>query len=578
MGRRWWSKFIFLLGCTGFALAYLYPTFSNRDLKNSNFPVKQKINLGLDLQGGLYMVLGVEFDQVFRNVIDRQSTSIADRLKEKDITASSVKVTREGFPADDGRIEIRYSKEQKEALYDLIKKEYWNLRITRDEEGFFEVGLSNEYRAEVRDKTLSQSIEVIRNRIDEFGVSEPSITSQGIDRVIVELPGVKEVDRAKDLIGRTAKLEFRLVDRTIDPSKLAQIISEVEAEKKFSYQEGEKFSQYVRTLNDHLKDKIPEGTEVAFERADSKAGTQGEITEKSMRIPYLLKTKSEVTGDDLQDAQVQFDPDTNQPSVGFTLNPKGATAFDEVTSKSIGQQLAIVLDNVIHSAPVIQGRIPGGRGQITLGKGNQNDIMKEAKDLAIVLRAGALPAQLEFLEQRVVGPSLGQDSVKSGSKAAVIGVLLVFLFTIFYYRISGIIATISLFLNAIFVLSILVGLEATLTLPGIEGIALTIGIAVDSNVVIYERIREELRAGKKIFSAVDLGFQKAFRTILDANVANAVGAIILLNFGTGPIKGFATTMLIGIICTLFTAVFVCRLLFDFYLKRLEDQKDATISI
>jgi protein-export membrane protein SecD len=244
----------------------------------------------------------------------------------------------------------------------------------------------------------------------------------------------------------------------------------------------------------------------------------------------------------------------------------------------VGERLAIVLDSIVHSAPVIQTRIGGGRGQITLGSGGGEQVLKEAKDLAIVLRAGALPAQLDFLEQRVIGPSLGQDSIRQGALAAVIGSVLVFLFILWYYKVSGAIAVFSLVLNVLFVLACLVGLEATLTLPGIAGIALTVGIAVDSNVVIYERIREELRAGKNLFGAVEHGFGKAFRTILDANVTNAAAAIVLMMYGTGPIKGFAVTLLIGILTTLFTAVFVCRVLFDAYLHRLETAGKKTLSI
>jgi preprotein translocase subunit SecD len=249
-----------------------------------------------------------------------------------------------------------------------------------------------------------------------------------------------------------------------------------------------------------------------------------------------------------------------------------------VTGDHIQDRLAIVLDGIVHSAPVIQSRIGGGHGQITLGQGDGDQLMKEAKDLAIVLRAGALPAQLDFLEQRVIGPSLGQDSIRKGAVASLVGSLAVFIFVLLYYRVSGAIAVASLVLNVLFVLASLVGLEATLTLPGIAGIALTVGIAVDSNVVIYERIREELRLGKRPRGAVEAGFQKAFRTILDANVTNAAAAFVLLVYGTGPIKGFAVTMLIGIATTLFTAVFVCKVIFDWYLKVTEDKGAAALSI
>ena len=575
MSRSWWGKLLLLLSLVVLSVVYVIPTLANLDLEKTKFPFKQKINLGLDLQGGLYLVLGVDFNKVYRDVSERQANSLRDRLKEKSLGAKEVKTLREGQPVDDPKIVVEFDPAQRTAIYDLIKKEFWSLRLAGESAGKIELGLAREYRTEVRERTINQSIEVIRNRIDEFGVSEPSIVSQGNDRIVVELPGVKEVDRAKDLIGRTARLEFKMVnDKAMGPAELQALIAGAEKDKGISYKEGGKFSEYVRAINDAAKGKIPAGDEIAFERSKVIPGQ----TEGGARIPFLLHSRTEVTGDDLQDAQIQIDPENRTPNVGFTLNPRGATAFDKLTAESIGQRLAIVLDGIVHSAPVIQSRIGGGRGQITLGRGSGDDIMKEAKDLSIVLRAGALPAQLDFLEQRVVGPSLGADSIKKGAFASLVGSLAVFLFVMFYYRVSGIIAVISLMLNVLFVLAILVGLEATLTLPGIAGIALTVGIAVDSNVVIYERIREELRAGKRLHGAVEAGFQKAFRTILDANVTNAAAAVVLLLYGTGPIKGFAVSLLIGIVTTLFTAVFVCKLIFDAYLARQEARGAETLSI
>ena len=572
MSRSWWAKFFLLGFFVVLSGIYVFPTVANLDLDTTRFPYKHKINLGLDLQGGLYMVLGVDFNKVFRDVVDRQSSSLADRLKEKGIEVRSLKVVKEGMPADDPRISFDFDDTKRDELYKLLKKEFWTLRLAGESKGHFELGLSHDYRTEVRDRTLNQSIEVIRNRIDSFGVSEPSIASQGTDRVVVELPGVKEIDRAKDLIGRTAKLEFKMVDdKSMSPEQLTNLISEIEKKNNLSYKEGQKFSEYVRKLNELAKDKIPATDEIAFARPKINSDQEG-------RIPYLLFSKTEVTGDDLQDANVQIDQENRRPYVGFSLNPRGASLFDKLTGDNVGHRLAIVLDNIVHSAPVIQTRIGGGHGQITLGQGDGDALMKEAQDLAIILRAGALPAQLDFLEQRVVGPSLGQDSIHKGALASLIGSVVVFIFVMIYYQVSGMIAVFSLLLNVLFVLAILVGLDATLTLPGIAGIALTVGIAVDSNVVIYERIREELRHGKRPSGAVDAGFQKAFRTILDANVTNAAAAVVLLMYGTGPIKGFAVTLLVGIITTLFTAVFVCRLVFDVYLKYLEDRGAKTLSI
>lgn len=573
MSRSWWGKFILLLFCVGLSVVYVYPTLSGMDPEKSRFPFKQKINLGLDLQGGLYMVLGVDFGKVFREVLDRQGRALQERSKKDGLGVSSVTpITVSGDAALDPLLKLQVEVARQEALKALIKKEYTLFRFVNDAPGVLELGLSREYRDDVRERTIGQSIEVIRNRIDEFGVAEPSIASQGNDRVVVELPGVKDVDRAKDLIGRTAKLEFRIVDdQSMNPTQVAALVAELEKQPGAAYREGGKFSDYVAKINELARGKIPEGREISFQRDTDNLAEGG-----SGRVPYLLFSRADVTGEDLQDANVGFDQD-QRPTVNFSLNPRGAENFGRLTEANKGKRLAIVLDHIVHSAPVINSKIEGN-GQITLGRGNQDNLMREAKDLAIVLRAGALPAQLEFLEQRVVGPSLGQDSIQKGVFAALVGSILVFLFVSIYYRVSGVIAVISLVLNVLFVLACLVGLEATLTLPGIAGIALTVGIAVDSNVVIYERIREELRAGKRAFGAVDAGFQKAFRTIVDANVTNAAAAVVLMLYGTGPIKGFAVSLLIGIVTTLFTAVFICRVLFDLYLHFLQKRKSEALSI
>ena len=577
MTRSWWAKFTLLIAAVVISAMYVYPTIANLDLEKTKFPFKQKVNLGLDLQGGLYMVLGADFNKVYAEVADRQASGLESRMKDKAVPITSVKVVREGLPVDDPHIRMNFDAAKRAAIYDLIKKEFTTLRIVNETPGQFEFGLSGDYRNDIRDRTINQSIEVIRNRIDEFGVTEPVIESQGTDRLVVELPGVKDVTRAKDLIGRTAKLEFKIVDdKSMGQGQVAALIAQFEKDSKISYKEGTKFSDYVAKVNELAKGKIPADDEIAFERVKPIPGAPESTAQ---RIPYLLHSRVDVTGAELRDAVVGFDQETQKPDVNFTFNPRGAALFGDLTTKHVHERLAIVLDGIVQSAPVINTPITGGNGQITLGnKGDQDDIMREAKDLAVVLRAGALPAQLEFLEQRVVGPSLGQDSIKKGAYASILGTMAVFLFVSIYYRVSGVIAVVSLILNVLFVLATLVGMDATLTLPGIAGIALTVGIAVDSNVVIYERIREELRLGKRPHGAVEAGFQKAFRTILDANVTNAAAAIVLLMYGTGPIKGFAVTLLIGIVTTLFTAVFVCRLIFDAYLHMLENKNAETVSI
>jgi preprotein translocase subunit SecD len=567
MSKKWWMKFSLLVLVTVVSVAYVLPTFKKAQPSKGAW-FSKKINLGLDLQGGLYLVMGVDFNKVFREIADRQLGSLQERLKDKSLTLTEQRVRTEGVPTDDPRLQIKFNPLQKKAVGELLGKEYPNLRITEDKADSYELGLSNDYRNDVREKTVNQSIEVIRNRIDEFGVAEPQISSQGNDRVVVELPGIKDVDRAKDLIGRTAKLEFKMVDEDASRNLIvADLVAQIEKEKGIKYEEGGtlKFSDYVRQINEGAKGKIPATDEIAFEKA------------REGRIPLLLKSKAEVTGNDLQDAQVSFNQESRRPEVSFELNPRGAVNFEKLTGENIGKRLAIVLDGIVHSAPNINSKI-GARGVITTGRGGYDEALRESKDLAIVLRAGALPAQLELMEQRVVGPSLGADSVSKGAFASVLGILAVFLLAAVYYRVSGLIAVLSLMMNVVLVLAILVWLEATLTLPGIAGIALTVGIAVDSNVVIYERIREELGLGKSIGVAVESGFDKAFKTILDANVANGIAAVILMMYGTGPVKGFAVTMMIGIVTTLFTAVFVCRVLFDYYLKRMEDRGAKTLSI
>ncbi len=573
MSKSWWIKFSVLMISVVLGVIYIYPTIKGLDPATSKFPVKQKVNMGLDLQGGVYMVLGVDFNRVYRDVVERQALGLKAPLKEKGITVKSDTPLRDKTSPDDPQVEVAFDGDSA-TLKTFLKDRYPSLRLVEEHAGIVRVGLSREYKVELKDKTLAQSIEVIRNRIDEFGVSEPAITSQGLDRVVVELPGVKDVDRAKELIGRTARLEFKIVNTAMQPAQVAGLVQKIEEENKIQYIEGRtKFSEYAKLINEKAEGKIPADSEIAFERVKEFSGA-----ETSQRIPYLLFKRADVTGDDLQDAGVSFDNETRRPNVSLSFNPKGTESFAKVTGDNVGGYLAIVLDNVIHSAPRLNERIPNGQARITLGSTNGDKAMQEAKDLSTVLRAGALPAQLDFLEQRVVGPSLGQDSISKGVHAALIGALLVFLLVAVYYRVSGLIAVVTLVFNVIFVIACLVGLEATLTLPGIAGIALTVGIAVDSNVVIYERIREEIRAGKNYHGAVESGFQKAFRTIVDANVTNALAAIILMVYGTGPIKGFAVTMMIGIVTTLYTAVFASKVLMDWYLKRVESAPNRTLSI
>ncbi|HXH30767.1 MAG TPA: protein translocase subunit SecD [Bacteriovoracaceae bacterium] len=557
MAKGWLFRFSFLMVLVIGALMVVTPTFLNLSEK-SFFPVKRKINLGLDLQGGLYMVLGIDFNKVYRDEMLAYAKKAQGTLKEAGIesTVGELNVT----DLKDPKHSLIISKESDvDAARSKLKEFYsYPLRLTNEEGTKFEYGLGRDFLREIEETALSKSIEVIRNRIDEFGVTEPEIVSQGADRIVVQLPGVKDINRAKDLIGKTAKLEFKFVNDEIAPSVLNEWI---EKAKKggIEFKKGERFSDYVKEINDSLKAELPKGYELNFSKTTNKV--TNEITNLE---PYLVDSSSSLTGEELQEAIVRIDTEQNRPYVGLEFKPNGAKIFGDITGANIGKRLAIVLDGNVYSAPVVQAKIAGGSAQITLGAGDYNTSMSEARDLALILRAGALPVELVFEEQRVVGPSLGADAIEKAQMASIIGSLLVFAFVILYYKFSGVIASVTIMINVLFTLACLIGLEATLSLPGIAGIALTVGMAVDGNIIIYERIREELRTGITPYEAVRTGFDKAFWTILDANLTTALAGLCLLNFGTGPVRGFAVTLLIGIATTIYTSYFVNKVLFEIY--------------
>lgn len=557
MAKGWWFRFILLAGLVIGSLMSVTPTFLNLS-SESSFPVKTKINLGLDLQGGLYMVLGIDFNKVYRDEVIGYARKAVATLK--DIGIQAELGTLDTSDVRDPKHSIILAKESdRDAAVSKLREFYqYPLRITKEEGTTLQYGLGREFVKEIEGSALSKSIEVIRNRIDEFGVTEPEIVSQGQDRIVVQLPGVKDIARAKDLIGRTAKLEFKFVNDEVSPTSLTEWLDKVK-KAGIEYKKGERFSEYVHAINTHLVNDLPKGYEIAFSKTVSKV--TNEITNLE---PYLVETVASLTGEELQEAIVRIDQQQNRPYVGLEFKPNGAKMFEQITGANIGKRLAIVLDGNVYSAPVVQGRIAGGSAQITLGAGDYNSTMSEARDLALVLRAGALPVELVFEEQRVVGPSLGADAIDKAQMAALVGSFLVLAFMCFYYKLSGVIATITILLNVLFTLSCLILVGATLSLPGIAGIALTVGMAVDGNILIYERIREELRAGMTPYEAVRTGFEKAFWAIADANITTALAGICLLNFGTGPVRGFAVTLLIGICTTVYTSYFVSKVLFEMY--------------
>lgn len=564
MKTSWWMRFTFLILAVVVSVAMLVPTAMNFG-ESSSYPLKSKINLGLDLQGGLYMILGIDFNKAYKDEIQGYIRKIEYVLKDQGMSGSGGEVDASEVTDPKQWIELDASTD-KEKAKDEIKKFFPGmLRLTNENGQKLQYALNSVIKTQIQEQSVGKSIEVIRNRIDEFGVTEPEIVSQGSDRIIVQLPGVKDIQRARDLIGKTAKLEFRMVD---DQTPFATIQGWLEkaTQAGIVYKEGNRWSEYLATLNDFLKKDLPANRTLAFERKISKTTNKAESA-----LPYLVEANPRMTGDLLQDARVQIDQQKNEPYVSLEFKTQGAKIFEEVTGENIGKRMAIMLDGNVYSAPNIQTKIAGGRAQITLGGGNFNNTMKEARDLALVLRAGALPVQLDFQEERTVGPSLGQDSIKKAELAGTIGAVLVFVFIIFYYKMSGFIASITLFLNVIFTLAFLVAFEATLTLPGIAGIALTIGMAVDANIIIYERIREEIKKGIGYYKAVENGFAHAFWTILDANITTALAGLCLLNFGTGPIRGFAVTLLIGIASTVYTSYFVSKIVFELYMNKVEGQ-------
>jgi len=385
---------------------------------------------------------------------------------------------------------------------------------------------------------LSRAQEILRNRVDQLGVAEPLITRQGERWIVVQLPGIKNSQQAKDIIGKTAMLEFRMVDS----SEASQ-----QASGKI-YEAGEQF------VNN------PDGSYAVSPKAQELL-PPGDTLVKSRESGgfYIVKDTVPLTGSELDTASVGTGSN-GLPIVNFKFKPEGGRIFGALTTANVGKNLAILLDGTVMSAPVIKSPIRGGSGII-----EGNFTMNEARELAIVLRAGALPAPLRVIEERTIGATLGEDSIRKGLRACAVGSLLVVVFMIFYYGLSGAIADVALVLNVVFLIALMAYFDATLTLPGIAGIVLTVGMAVDANVLIFERIREELRIGKPIRIAIDLGYEKAFSAILDGNLTTLIAALFLFQFGTGPIKGFAVTLTLGLMCSMFTAIVVTRMIYEAYL-------------
>ena len=524
-------RFILILVFLVVSIVFCLPNIVDLEGIWKKYLPSDKIHLGLDLKGGMHLLLELDTSKLMDNIVDRKMNALKDGM-----IGEGVRFL--GIDKKGSSIFVSIRPDQKEKLFNLVGNRFSDLKANPGKsEGdllSIELLLPEKELASIKENAVNQALETIRNRIDQFGVSEPVIVKQGENQILVQLPGVKDPQRALELIGRTAQLEFKLVDE--------------EATAR-----GEAGA-------------LPVDDEILKMRSKNRE-TGVETT-----TPIILKKQALLTGELLTDARISMGGRDigSEISVGLEFNTEGARIFDKVTAENVSKRLAIVLDNTVYSAPQIRERISGGKASITGGF-----TLEEAKDLAIVLRAGALPAPVKVVQNITIGPTLGQDSINAGVLACFLASIFVVIFMIVYYRYSGIIANVALALNLIYLLGVFSAFKATMTLPGIAGIALTIGMGVDSNVLIFERIREELRLGKTVRAAVDGGYAKAWVAIFDSHITTLITAAVLFIFGTGPIKGFAITLIFGMVINLFTAVFGSKSIFDWILSK---YKPRTLSI
>ena len=481
---------------------------SSNLFKFDNELLNKKINLGLDLQGGSYLLLEVQLNVLYKEELDNFVDSVRLISREQNAKIDNIDIS-------DNEVLVTFNNKEKiNDIRDNFLQKFRTVTLQIDNNKIF-IKLNDEYKKNMQDAAIKQSLEIVRKRIDETGTNEPLIQRSGKKRILLQLPGVKDPERIKDLLGKTAKLTFHLVD-----------------------------DENSSALNSNL---APFGKIIVSDINDS-------------NIKYLINKKVEVGGENLNNANATRD-ENGAPAVSFSFNVEGGQKFSVVTRDNIGKRLAVLLDGVVITAPNIQSQIDGGNGIIT-----GNFKMEEAADLATLLRAGALPAPLEIVEERSVGASLGADSIAAGQIAAIIGMVLVCTFMILIYGVFGALANISLIVNLFIIISLLGTIGATLTLPGIAGIVLTIGMAVDANVLIFERIKEESLKQTKVFLIVKNGFDRAMSTILDANITTLIAAVLLFAFGSGPIRGFSITLSLGVIASMFTALMLTNFLVYVYLS------------
>ena len=499
-------------------ISFLFLSFSTNFINNKNqLFLSKKINLGLDLQGGSYLLLEVDSQPLIKQNLQTKLILLRKLLKEQKIKYQNLKLDGQSIKFKISEENLKIFEElflNKDNLINTFYNKYNSYEMNYSiKDNFVLINYSKYGVIEVKTSSLNQSLEIVRRRIDEIGTNEPTIVKRGNDRILVELPGLDDPNRIKNLLGKTANLSFRIVSESDDAF----------------------------------------GSELLFfEDGKSQLNVNKRVV---------------MSGDNLTTAKPRFDSRNNETIVTFTLDRVGAKRFGRVTTNNVGKRLAIILDNKIISAPQIREPIIGGNGQIS-----GNFTFQSATDLALLLRSGALPAPLNIIEERTVGPDLGEDSIKAGAISLVIGFLLVILFMFYKYKFLGLIANVSLIVNLTLLMGILTVLEATLTLPGIAGIILTVGMAVDANVLIFERIKEEMKTEKSNIHAFAMGYKRAQTAVLDANITTLISAIILFFLGSGPVKGFAVTLGIGIVTTLFSAYFFARHLSSFYVMKNKDKE------
>jgi len=520
-GMKWKAIVTFLVLVGG--IVYLVPSFVE-DLPEwwKKYLPTDKIHLGLDLRGGIHLLLEVEADKAVENTVERIVTDLKEVLRKKDIFYSSI--GREG----QNTLKIEgISISDKDRFDEILSAQYPTLKLYSTSEGArgvtYVLGLTEKEAQAIKEQSIDQALETIRNRIDQYGVTEPTIHREGSGRIVVQLPGIKDPERAIELIGKTALLEFKLVDEE-------------------------------HSLEEALKGNVPPESEIIYEKRYDPE------TNRTRSTPLLIKKRTLMTGDVIADARMHIDS-KNQPYVGLKFNPRGAKLFDQIAAENVNKRLAIILDNNVYSAPVIRQTHYGGSAVI-----EGNFTSDEAHDLAIVLRAGSLPAPIKVAEKRAVGPSLGTDSIRKGLISCLVGGILIIVFMGVYYQTSGIIVNLALIIHMVMIMATMAAFKAVLTLPGIAGLVLTMGMGVDANVLIHERIREELRLGKSFRAAVEAGYKRVLLVIFDANITTLVAALVMFQFGTGPVKGFAVTLSIGVVWTILVQLYFTQWVFEYLLN------------